>query len=191
MDNIIDIKNYNLTYDGNELYKDFSFKLEKGQIAGIFGPTGCGKTTLLNKIVEDYSKEYKISYVFQDDKLIKDISPLLNIALPLHNVYEKDKALKIAEEYIKIFDLENRKTTKTRVLSGGEKQRVNLARAFSYPCDILLMDEPYSSQDETHKDFLIDYTKKTLKEKNITAVIVSHNKEELKSLSDFIIEIGQ
>ena len=191
MANIINIENYNLSYDGNELYKDFSFKLEKGKIAGVFGPTGCGKTSLLNKIVEDYINQYKISYVFQDNKLIKDISPLLNISLPLENIYEKDEALKIAEKFIKTFDLDNRKSSKTRVLSGGEKQRVNLARAFSYPCDILLMDEPYSSQDEKHKSFLIDYTKKIIKERNISAVIVSHNKEELNSICDFIIEIGQ
>ena len=191
MDNIINIKNYNLTYDGNVLYKDFSFKLEKGQIAGIFGPTGCGKTTLLNKIVEDYNNKYKISYVFQDNKLIKDISPLLNICLPLENIYDKAEAIKIADTFIKTFDLDSRKNAKTRILSGGEKQRVNLARAFSYPCDILLMDEPFSSQDEKHKSILIEYTKKTINERNISAVIVSHNREELNSICDFIIEIGQ
>ena len=187
---IINIENFNLSYDGNVLYNNFNFSLTKGQIVGISGPTGCGKTSLLNKIVEDYIDKYKISYVFQDDKLIKDISSFENILLPLDNIYSKEEARKIATNSIKLFDLENRKDVKVSVLSGGEKQRVNLARAFSYPCDILLMDEPFSSQDEKHKQKLIEFSKKTIKEKEISAIIVSHNKDELSTLCDYIIELG-
>ena len=187
---IIKIENFNLSYGDIVLYKDFNFLLNQGEIIGVFGPTGCGKTSLLNKIVEDYIGIYKISYVFQDNKIIKDITTYKNISLPIEKFYDEKKLEEKVNKALTVFDLVNRKNTKTEVLSGGEKQRVNLCRAFCYPCDIMLMDEPFSSQDEKHKQSLIEYCKKEIKKRNITSVIVSHNRNELESLCDSVIDLS-
>ena len=185
---VIDIKDFNLSYNSVVLFNHFNFQVKKGQCAGIFGPTGTGKTSLLNKIVEDYLKKENISYIFQDNKLIEDLSVFENIFIPLKNKFPKTEAEKRASFFIKKLNLVSKKNEKVKVLSGGEKQRVNIARAFAYPRSLLLMDEPFSAQDSENKKNIINMTKKICNDNNITSVIVSHERDDLNSLCDFIID---
>ncbi len=157
-----------------------------GKVTGFFGPTGSGKTTRLNQIAEEYSDKYKISYAFQDNRLLPDLSVIRNISLPLENFVVKKNAEEIAEKWIKAFDLSLQKNRKTKVLSGGEAQRVNLARAFAWNGDILL-DEPFSSQDEKHKDIIKNLIKELIAQKK-TLIVVSHNKQDLIDLNCNIVE---
>ena len=187
---IIEIKHYNLTYGHVNIFNDFDFVLEKNEIVGLYGPTGCGKTSLLNKIIEDYINIYKISYVFQDNRLLDNLTVMKNITLPLENIMKKADCESRAGEILQLLDLGNKISDKTSVLSGGERQRVNIGRALVYPCDILLMDEPFSAQDNSHRNKIIELTKKLILDKGISAVIVSHNKDDLYTLCNRIIMIG-
>lgn len=186
---IIDINNYNLSYGPVEIFDNFNFSVEKGEVIGLYGHTGCGKTSLLNKIINDYIGKYKISCVFQDNKLIENLSVIKNIELPLENLFSKDIANNKAVQFLKLFNINNKAEEKAGVLSGGEKQRVNLARAFAYPCDIMLMDEAFSSQDDGQRENLIKICVKLIKERNITSVIVSHNMQELEKMCDSVVRM--
>lgn len=191
--NFIEIKNFNLSYGKVSIFSDFNFYVPKGRCIGIFGPTGTGKTSLLNKIVDDYIKEYKIAYIFQDNKLIENLTVKKNIMLPLESFMKKDNATETVKNIINLVNLKEKINEKASVLSGGEKQRVNIARAFAYgksaPCEILLMDEPFSAQDEENRCNLIELTKKICKENHITSVVVSHNRNDLDMLCDNVIDL--
>lgn len=193
MNNIIEIKNYNLSYGDVELFSDFNFTVARGSFVGIYGPTGKGKTTLLNKIVNDYIKNYKIAYVFQDNKLLEMFSVKKNIMIPLKNILSKDLCEKEVSHILSEVNLQGKENEKVSVLSGGEHQRVNIARALSYVrsahCDILIMDEPFSAQDDENRNILINLTKSVSRETGVTGVIVSHNKSDLENLCDEIIDL--
>lgn len=161
--------------------------VKEGEIVGFYGPTGCGKTTLLNKIASEYSEKYKISYAFQENRLIPELSVFKNIVLPLENEVSEINAKKTADEWIENFDLICQKNKKTKHLSGGEAQRVNLARAFSWNGDIFLLDEPFSAQDEQHKQIISSFIKE-LKNQNKIILIVSHSRQDLIDLNCRIVE---
>lgn len=158
-----------------------------GEITGFFGPTGSGKTTRLNQIAAEFSEKYRISYVFQDSRLLPELSAKKNIFLPLENALDKKMAEEIAEHWIKIFDLELQKNQKAKALSGGEAQRLNLARAFAWNGDVFLFDEPFSSQDENHKKIIMENIRELSLQKK-TIVLVSHNRQDLVDLNCKIVE---
>ena len=190
---IIDISNFSLSYGSVQLFNNFNLHVKKGECVGISGPTGTGKTSLLNKIVCDYIKIYKIAYVFQDNRLLEDISVKKNIMIPLKNILKKEECEKVTSDILKLVNLEYKINNKTAFLSGGEHQRLNIARAFAYgaacPCDILIMDEPFSAQDNANRSNLIKLTKKICEENKITSLVVSYNRDDLIELCSYIVEL--
>lgn len=152
---------------------------------GFFGPTGSGKTTTINKIAKENCENCKVSYVFQDNQLIEKLSVLKNVILPLENSYSKTEAELIALNWLKKMDLEDKQNVLCEKLSGGEKQRVGLARAFAYDGTLFLFDEPFAAQDENHKNLIMNNIK-LLKNNGKLIYIVSHHKEDLEYLCDEI-----
>lgn len=199
---VVKINNLTIKKAENFLFKDFNFSLQQGEKVGIFAPTGTGKSTLLNYIAQilplknDFEisgdlltkNDLKISYVFQDLRLIENLTVFENVYLPLKNIYGKEKAKEIATEYINKFFLGPKINQKVFRLSGGEKQRVAISRAFSFPCDLLLLDEPFHSQDSEKKDFFLNFTKNFINQQNITLLMISHDKNELNFLCEKIID---
>lgn len=197
-DFILQIKDLSVSQEEKKLFSDFSLELKSNQIIGIKGPSGKGKTTLLNCIADVLPKDntfvitgsiqkksnIKISYVFQEHRLIPFISVLKNVMLPLEKIMPKDEAEQIAIHYLKEFDLLYKKDNFPNELSGGEKQRVSLARAFAYPSDLLLMDEPFQSQDLEKKQKLIMMTKNILQKESRAIIFVSHSEDELEQLCE-------
>lgn len=197
-DFILQIKDLSVSQEEKKLFSDFSLELKSNQIIGIKGPSGKGKTTLLNCIVDVLPKDntfvitgsiqkksnIKISYVFQEHRLIPFISVLKNVMLPLEKIMPKDEAEQIAINYLKEFELLYKKDNFPKELSGGEKQRVSLARAFAYPSDLLLMDEPFQSQDLEKKQKLIMMTKNILQKESRAIIFVSHSEDELAQLCE-------
>lgn len=188
MDNsdiLIDIKNFTLKYEQKILFSNFSLSLKNAESVGIFGPTGAGKTSLLNKIINDYADKIKISCAFQDNCLIEEHSVFKNILLPLQNQMSETDAKEKVNTWCQKLDLLQLQNTLCKKLSGGEKQRTNLARAFAYDGELFLFDEPFSSQDENHKNLI---KKQILQLRNQkTLLIVSHNKNDLEQLCDRIV----
>lgn len=185
---MIQLNNVTISYNNSYLINNFSLSIEYGEIIGFYGPTGCGKTSLLNYINNKYSNEYKISYAFQDNRLISELSALENVMLPIEKIYGKDMGKKIALEYLTVFDLKDKSGQKVNTLSGGELQRVNLARAFAWDGDLYLLDEPFSAQDIEHKKKIIKYIKEKINDKKIF-IIVSHNKQDFEDLECKIIDL--
>ena len=195
---ILQIKDLSVSQEEKKLFSDFSLELKSNQIIGIKGPSGKGKTTLLNCIADVLPKDntfvitgsiqkksnIKISYVFQEHRLIPFISVLKNVMLPLEKIMTNDEAEQIAINYLKEFELLYKKDNFPNELSGGEKQRVSLARAFAYPSDLLLMDEPFQSQDLEKKHKLIMMTKNILQKESRAIIFVSHSEDELEQLCE-------
>ena len=185
----IEISSLSVEFDGRSLLSDFNLRVKKGECIGLFAPTGRGKTTLLNKITEKYAGAgSKISYAFQDNRLILELSAYQNVKIPLENIYTEDKAEKIANYFISQLDLQSVANNKCKKLSGGEKQRVNLARAFAYDGDIFLLDEPFSAQDEKHKKTIFELIENLIPSGK-SVIIVSHNKNDLDLLCERIVKL--
>ena len=191
MQKIIEINNLNITFGNKKLFENYSLQINQGEILGIYAPTGKGKTTLLNHIAQNYYKIIKISYAYQDNRLLLNKTVLQNINFIIPKDKQKNKIIKDTNNKIELLlqdlELQNKKNTPCKFLSGGEQQRVNLARAFAFEPELLLLDEPFSAQDIEHKKQICSIIKNQIIEKNKTMILVSHSQDELKNLCKKII----
>lgn len=196
----LQIQNLTLSVKNDILFQNLNFTLTEGQIVGLYAPTGTGKTTLLNIIAgladpATYAAEgniinqfQKVSYVFQDPVLIPELTVLKNVMLPSEKIYGKEEAENKALQILRLVELDHKCSEKSTNLSGGEKQRTAIARAFLFPGDLLLMDEPFHAQDETKKNHLIELTKEIVTNERRIAIVVSHDKNDLIKLGANIVE---
>ena len=186
------ISNINCNYEDKIIYKDFNINFDDNKINCIIGKSGCGKTTLLNYISEELLKEdRRISYVFQNDSLIpwKNIYNNLKIVVKKHlRGKELDSEL---DTILGLVGLSEFKYYYPYQLSGGMKQRVNLARALIGEPEIILMDEPFKSLDIKCKKDIINIVKELNLEKKITIILVTHDKEEILNLADTVFLLGE
>ena len=201
-------------YRGKFAVENLSFSVASGSITGIVGKSGSGKTTLLkllnfiekptegkiifdeqeiNKLSKKVIRKYKerIGMVFQHYNLLNNLNVYQNIALPLKiiNAENEDRV----KELIQFVGLEDKMNDYPSKLSGGEKQRVALARSLVRNPDILLCDEATSSLDENNTEEIIKMLKKINKEYSITIIFVTHEFSVVKQLCEevFVMEDGQ
>ena len=173
-------------YGEISVYRDFSLEIGAGKITCLLGPSGCGKTTLLNMLAGLVPYDGKIeniparvSYIFQEERLLPNLTVKQNIAFALGK--EADER-RIADVLAKV-ELSDREDAWPSELSGGQAQRVSIARAFAYPSELILMDEPFSSLDTALKIRLIDVFCNLWREERRTAVFVTHDAEEAYMLA--------
>lgn len=184
------ISNLNVSYGTRILYRDFDLDLTDNETTVILGSSGCGKTTLLNAIAKRY-RQSGVSYIFQEPRLIPWCTLEKNIVLVLsRHADSKKDAEKKAGLYLEKVGLERRIHSYPDDLSGGERQRASIARAFSCKTPILLMDEPFQSQDKTTKKQLIGLVKKLQAEEKRTVIAVTHDLGEAAELADRALVIG-
>ena len=178
----------------------------------ILGPSGCGKTTLLKLmagLLKPDSGELAIlshsiksrsinqltanavSMVFQEPRLLPWKTALRNIRLPIEEKLGKKEAEERARHFLSLVSLSHKTSSLPRELSGGEQQRVNLARAFACPSEVLLMDEPFQSLDIPLRIKLMDLTLSLLENCPRLAVIVSHEPREAVYMGKRILALGQ
>lgn len=193
------IENLNKSYNELVIFKDFSLKIPMGKITCILGPSGCGKTTLLNIIgglvKADSGKflglENKVlSYIFQEPRLLKWKNVRENIEFVLKDLYPRETRLKIVDQYIEQVKLTPFRYFYPNNLSGGMKHRTAIARAFVYPSDILIMDEPFKGQDLKLKLSLTNLLLELWKNDMRTVIFVTHDIEEAVLLGDEIFVLG-
>ena len=162
--NLIDFKNVSVSYGDFIALKDISLKISKGEKIALIGPSGAGKSTLLRKIHE--SLELDTTFIHQDFALVKQLSVFHNVYMgKLHkeSVFKNIRNLLIPEKeeisavtpILSDLMLEDKIHEKTAALSGGQQQRTAIARAFYSPADIVLGDEPVSSQDPENTEKVI------------------------------------
>lgn len=186
------VKNLTCSYEQKTIFDNFDVTFEQGKINVILGGSGVGKTTLLNAIagIKSYEGQIEgceggVSYIFQKDRLIPSISAYKNLDLILKGVV-KDKAERKRMIEQTAVDLEISDVLKSlpSEISGGQAQRVSMARAFLYPSDVMLLDEPFKALDTALKTRLIKQFAALQEKKNKTVVFVTHAIDECLLLAD-------
>lgn len=205
---MLQVKNISFQYSSNTVLKHINFKANKGEHVAIIGESGSGKSTLLKLLygVHDlYEGEILwsgtkilgpkfnlvvgydfIKYVAQEFDLMPFTSVAENIGTFLSNFYPNEKQARI-KELLKVVELEAFANTKVKTLSGGQKQRVAIARAIAKQPEILLLDEPFSHIDNFKKQSLRRSLFQYLKEKQITCIVATHDKDDVLAFSNKMI----
>ena len=203
MNNYIKIKNLTKKYEKKKSIKvlnDVSFSFESGKTYSIIGPSGSGKSTLLNllslidnpttgsieissnkiklnnKVENDLIRAKKIGIIYQDKNLLSDFTALENVYLPnLLVSKEKQKSIELAKKFIKNVGMSSRINHFPNELSGGENQRIAIARALINDPDIILADEPTGSLDSDNAKLIFKILF-NLKNKNRIIIFATHNR---------------
>ena len=203
MSNLIEIKNINKNYvliKKIRVLEKINFKFKKGKIYSLVGPSGSGKSTLLNLLslidrpssgnvkvsnidinfdktsFNDTLRAKKIGIIYQDKNLLSDFTALENVYLARLSIdNNKEKAIKDSIEIIKKLDLINRINHFPSELSGGEKQRIAIARALINSPEIILADEPTGNLDHKNAKEVFKILFK-LKRKDRLIIFATHNR---------------
>ncbi len=185
------LQNINISYGEDIIYKDFNMELVEGKINCLLGKSGCGKTTLLNYISSHYiNNGVKVSYVFQDSSLINWINVKKNLEIILPDTLSKQEKKDKVYEVLKLVDLSDSEKKYPLTLSGGMRQRVNIARAIAYQSEVLIMDEPFKSLDVNIKNKIIKNIVQLNAVEKRTIIFVTHDLEEALELGDELLILG-
>ena len=192
---LLEIKNLKKSFGKNEVLKDISLKVDKGEVLCIIGPSGSGKSTLLRCITGLETKDSGIidfdgtfGLVFQDFNLFPHHSVMKNITNAPIKVQKrnKDDVYRDARNLLKKLDLTDKEDSYPCELSGGQQQRVSIARALAMNPNILFFDEPTSALDPELTGEILKVIKDLAAEK-MTMVIVTHEMSFAKKVADTII----
>ncbi|MFT5758139.1 MAG: iron(III) transport system ATP-binding protein [Alteromonadaceae bacterium] len=212
MTKLLVIKQLSVQLQNKVIFDDVSFNLNAGDILGLVGPSGCGKTTLLNTLagfieqmhgeiilnIEDPHQQKKIhittntmiapehrniGMIFQDYALFPHLSVEKNILFGIAKLSNNEQQLRLSN-LIKLLKLDNLEQRFPHQLSGGQQQRVAIARALARQPKLLLLDEPFSNIDARLRKELMLEMRKLLKQLKISAIFVTHNKEEVFTFAD-------
>ena len=210
-------KNIHKFYDNKHILKGIDIKIEEGEIVSLIGSSGAGKTTLLQILstIEKYEAGYNsilslnginldslnkneiaklrnenLGFVFQFHELLPEFTVIENICIPafIKGISKKDAQTE-ADKLIDYFGISNIANNKPSEISGGEKQRVAVARALINSPKIIFADEPSGNLDSQNSQNLYDYFLKLRKDFNYTFLIATHD-QKLAKKSDRVIEIN-
>ena len=210
---MIELKNISKDFGKQKILNDISLEIKKGEFVSIIGPSGAGKTTLLNIIgtIESFNnnndsqlilneneikalndnqlsdfRNKNIGFIFQFHQLLPELNLEENIILPamIGNVPKKSYSNKV-KELAKLLGIEGILKKYPDSISGGERQRVAVARALINDPTILLADEPTGNLDSKNEQIIMNFFKKLNTEMGLTIILVTHNKDFAK-ISDKI-----
>ncbi len=204
MEPLLLVRNLRRTNSVKDIFNIESFSLMPGETVALVGPNGAGKTTLLMTLALLHlpssgtiqfdgmlagpdnllSLRRRIAAVFQE-ALLLDMSVLANLttALRIRKVGRKEAAAR-ADKWLGVFGVADLAARQARSLSGGEAQRVSLARAFAMEPDILFLDEPFASLDYPTRNTLLNDLGQVLKKMNMTTLFVTHDYTEIPFLAE-------
>ena len=199
----VTVRGLSKSFAGTPLYTNFNLDLPRGKIVSIFGPNGCGKSTLMNMIAGlvppdtgeilfdgKSLRDTQIGYVFQNyrDALFPWISAWDNIAYPLRRKGLKAAAVKArVEELIALFEIRFDLARYPYELSGGQMQTVCIMRSMAVQPEVLFLDEPFSALDFEMTLFIRAKLQDAHMATGVTMVIVSHDLEDAVFLADRIL----
>ena len=208
---MLSVSNLSITFDVNHVLDGFNLNLESGDIFALLGDSGSGKSSALRFIAglekakdgsvvldgKDLSmsgvhsvrpEQREIGMVFQDYALFPHMNVFQNISFGIDHLAKDEKSLKVTS-LLELISLSGIEKKYPHQLSGGEQQRVSLARALANSPKLLLLDEPFSSLDKSHRDELIRDVRNILKKKSVTSILVTHDEKEAEVFADKIGKI--
>lgn len=181
-----------------EVLRELSLSISRGEFVAVVGPSGCGKTTLLNLLSGfdrpssgRITRDGQVRMVYQQDGLFPWRTVTENIALGLRQIKGESEQARQIDEMLRLIRLEGFERHYPHQLSGGMRQRVELARALAGESDILLMDEPFSALDYLTRLRMRMELSRLLDERPRTVVLVTHDIEEAAQLADRIIVLSE
>jgi ABC-type nitrate/sulfonate/bicarbonate transport system ATPase subunit len=185
------------SYGTNVVLQDINFEVLTGEFVAIVGPSGCGKTTLLN-MASGYDRpssgkieyEGQIRMVYQQDGLFPWRTVKENIELGLRDIHDEKARAQQVQGLLHLIQLESFEGYYPHQLSGGMRQRVELARALAGRSDILLLDEPFSALDYLTRMRMRRELARILHERPRTVLLVTHDIEEAAQLADRIFVLS-
>ena len=199
------VKNISFSYDNQLNLHSISFGLTKGKNLALIGESGCGKSTLLKLLYGLYDLEEGqifwnetevlgpkfhlipgmpfMKYLAQDFDLMPFITVAENVGKYLSNFFPEEKQSRIAE-LLEIVEMTQYADVKAKLLSGGQMQRVALARVLALEPEVLLLDEPFSHIDNFRKNSLRRKLFAYLKEQNITCIVATHDSTDVLAFAD-------
>ena len=203
-DSILELKNLSHSYDGSEIsLKNISLTVNKAEKVSILGPSGSGKSTLLRliaglekpysgtitiqgKIVSDQDhmvapEKRTVGLVVQNKALFPHLTVEKNIGFGIRKNQEKTK---IIADLLSLFKIEHLSNKYPHEISGGEQQRTAIARSIAPGPELLMLDEPFSALDRELKEELYAELNHIFKERQQTIILVTHDLDEAKVLSD-------
>jgi len=208
----LQIEQINVHLGDQHIVKDMSFSLQEGEIGCLLGPSGCGKTTMLRTIAgfqapssgrvliagkeicgktcEAKPEERHIGMVFQDLALFPHMTVRKNIAFGIRHAGRAQVKERV-NELLDLVAMSDYGHSYPHELSGGQQQRIALIRAMAPRPPVLLLDEPFSSQDTERRVQLAHEVREILKRDGITAILVTHDQYEAFAIADHIGVINE
>lgn len=203
---MLSVSNLKISFDDNHVLDGFNLNLESGDIFALLGESGSGKSSALkfiaglekaqlgsvaldgNDLSDDGSHSVKpelreIGMVFQDYALFPHMTVFQNISFGINQLSKIEKTIKV-EQLLDLINLRGIEKKYPHQLSGGEQQRVSLARSLATSPKLLLLDEPFSSLDKSQRDQLVKEVREILKNAGVTSILVTHDEFEAESFAD-------
>ena len=196
--NALELQKLSRSFGTVEVLRELSLGIKRGEFVAVVGPSGCGKTTLLN-LLSGYDqpssgaimREGRVRMVYQQDGLFPWLTVAENIALGLRQIKSEAERAKQIAEMVRLIRLEGFEQHYPHQLSGGMRQRVELARALAGEADILLLDEPFSALDYLTRLRMRQELARILHERPRTVALVTHDIEEAAQLADRVIVLSE
>lgn len=208
----LNIEDVHSDYQGLVILKGLSLNIQRGEIAALLGPSGCGKTTLLRAIAglqpisagrisinkrllsgDDHfvpSEQREVGMIFQDYALFPHLTVADNILFGVKGLTSAERQARLTE-MLALVKLDGLATRYPHELSGGQQQRVSIARALAYEPELLLLDEPFSNIDAKVRNEMMLEIRSILKQRNVSAVFVTHSKDEAFVFADKLALFNQ
>ena len=196
-DKPLSLINVSHSYGASAVFEDLSVEIERGEFVAVVGPSGCGKTTLLNLLsgfLRPTSgvirRDGNTRMVYQSDGLFPWLTVTENITLGLRHLANESERRSQLKDLLSLIRLDGFSAHYPHQLSGGMRQRVELARALAGETDVLLMDEPFSSLDYQTRLRMRRMLVRVLTERPRTVVFVTHVIEEAAQLAARILVLS-
>jgi NitT/TauT family transport system ATP-binding protein len=197
-DIILQLNNVTRSFGAVEVLQPLDIEIARGEFVAVVGPSGCGKTTLLNLLSGfdepssgKITRSGRMRMVYQNDGLFPWLTVRENIALGLRHLKDEGELERQLKELIALIKLEGFEDHHPHKLSGGMRQRVEIARALAGDTDILLLDEPFSALDYLTRLRMRQELARMLDERPRTVVLVTHDIEEAAQLADRVIVFSE